>query len=319
MKTTKNLANNGGVKYSFQSINICITHLVIILSIFWSLSLQAQKTNQTITISGAQFADPLIKKWTSEYAKVNSGVTFKFVKNASQNEVADLKVEVNKSGKKVTGEIENQVNVGRLAVLPVANAHNTLVSKELKNGIRQEELKKIFLQPDLGDEPTEEAFLYTVYTQTPQSVTANVLSDHFGKPASELIGVTVTGDDKYLIESVLNDSTAVTYSNLGLIYDLTNRAPLAGLKILPIDLDNNGRLKKEELIYGNLDQVIIFLESNKNNTIPIDDFSFSYNSKNNNPVVAGFVNWVTISGQQFNHQFGFLKTGDEKSRVLTQN
>lgn len=319
MKTTKNLASSRGEKHSFQSINICVKHLVIFALSFCSLSLQAQKANQTITISGSQFADPLIKKWTSEYAKVNSGVTFKFVKNASQNEVADLNLTVSKSGKNEKGEIENQVNVGRLAVLPVANVHNTLVSKQMKNGVRQEELKKIFLQPDLGEEQTEEAFLYTVYTQTPQSVTANVLSDHFGKPASELIGVTVAGEDKYLIESVLNDSTGVTYSNLGLIYDLTNRVPLAGLKILPIDLDNNGRLKKEELIYDNLDQVITFLESTKNNTIPIDDFSFSYNSKNNNPVVADFVNWVTISGQQFNHQFGFLKTGDEMSHVLTQN
>ena len=117
---------------------------------------------------------------------------------------------------------------------------------------------------------------------------------------------------------MLNDSTAITYSNLGLIYDLDNRTPLAGLKILPIDLDNNGRLKKEELIYDNLDQVITFLESTKNNTIPVDNFSFSYNSKNNNPAVADFVNWVTIAGQQFNHQFGFLKTDDDKSHSLTQ-
>lgn len=318
MKTTKNLAKNGDEKYSFQSINICVKLLVIFASLFCSLSLQAQKANQTITISGAQFADPLIKKWTSEYAKVNPGVTFKFVKNAEQNVVNDLNLTVSKSGKNEKGEIENHVIVGRLAVLPIANVHNTHVSKQMKNGVRQEELKKIFLQPDLEEEQTEEA-LYTVYTQTPQSVTANVLSDHFGKPASELIGVTVTGEDKYLIESLLNDSTGVTYSNLGLIYDLTNRAPLAGLKILPIDLDNNGRLKKEELIYDNLDQVITFLESTKNSTIPIDDFSFSYNSKNNNPVVADFVNWVTISGQQFNHQFGFLKSVDEKNRALTQN
>lgn len=318
METNNKTAKRGWKVQLFCQLNISGKLLLIMIIMLNYESLQAQKVNQTITISGAQFADPLIKKWTSEYTKANSGVTFKFVKNASQNEVVDLKVKVSKSGKKANGKIEYQVNIGRLAVLPVANVNNTLVSKQLKNGIRQEELKNIFLQPDLEEEQTEEV-LYTVYTQTSQSVTANVLSDHFGKPASELIGVTVTGEDKYLIESLLNDSTAVTYSNLGLIYDLSSRTPLAGLKILPIDLDNNGRLKKEELIYDNLDQVITFLESNKNSTIPIDDFSFSFNSKNNNPAVSDFVNWVTISGQQFNHQFGFLKTGDEKSRALTQN
>jgi ABC-type phosphate transport system substrate-binding protein len=317
MKTINNIANSGVEKLFFQSMNMNIKHLLMITSLFCTMGLQAQKANQTITISLTQFADPLIKKWTSEYAKANSGVTFKFVKNASQNAVADLNLTINKSGKKEKSEMANRVNVGRLAVLPVANAKNTLISKQLKNGIRQEELKKIFLQPDLDGEQTEETS-FTVYTQTAQSATANVLSDHFGKPATELIGVTVTGEDKYLIESVLSDSTAVTYSNLSMIYDLNNRAPLQGLKIIPIDLDDNGRLKKDEMIYDNLDQVIIFLESNKNNTVPIDDFSFSYNTKNNNPAVADFVNWVSVSGQQYNHQFGLLKSADEKSSALTQ-
>jgi ABC-type phosphate transport system substrate-binding protein len=282
------------------------------------MGLQAQKANQTITISLTQFADPLIKKWTSEYAKANSGVTFKFVKNVSQNAQADLNLTINKSGKREKSESANSVNVGRLAVLPVANAKNSFVSKQLKNGIRQDELKKIFLQPDLEEEQTEET-PFTVYTQTPQSATAEVLPDHFGKPSTELIGVTVTGEDKYLIQSVLSDSSAVTYSNLSQIYDLTNRTPLKGLKIIPIDLDDNGRLKKEEMIYDNLDQVITFLETNKNNTIPIDDFSFRYNSKNNNPAVADFVNWVSVSGQQYNHEFGLLKSDDQKNRALTQN
>ena len=317
MKTTNKRGSKGWKTQLFCLLNRCGKLLLIMITMLNVESLQAQKANQTIIISEAQFADPLIRKWASEYAKSNSGITFKFVKNGTQNEVADLKITVNKTGKKETGEIKSQVNVGRLAVLPVANVKNALVSKQMRNGIRQEELKKIFLQPDLEEEQTEEP-LYTVYTQTQQSATANVLSDHFGKPASELIGVTVTGEDKYLIESVLKDSTGVTYSNLGLIYDLDNRTPLAGLKSLPIDLDNNGRLKKEELIYDNLDQVITFLESTKNSPIPVDNFSFSYDSKSINPAAADFVNWVTISGQQFNHQFGFLKTDDDKNHALTQ-
>ena len=278
-------------------------------------SVLAQNTPQTITITGSKFANPLIEKWTNEYSKVNSDVKFKYVKSADKSDLA-LTVNTSQNPDKSTLKL---VNVGRVAVLPVTNERNTLFNKELKNGIKQEELKNIFLglEVDPGEEPAEKP-LFTVYTQTTQSATAKVLIDHFGQSTSELNGVIVTGDDKYLIESVLDDSTGVTYGNLGVIYDLNNRAPLKGIKILPIDQDNNGRLKKEELIYNNLDQLITYLESSKIKSIPSNDISFSYTKENKNPLVEDFVNWVRVSGQQYNHQFGFLRANDDKDPTLTQ-
>lgn len=296
---------------------------LIMLAMMWCYSSQAQLATQTITISGSQFANPLIGKWTSEYAKANSGVTFKFVKISAKSEPADLKLTVNSLSKSDVSADESFVNVGRIAILPVTKYDNILFAKQFRNGIKQEELKNIFLQGEgefvIDSEPEQKTEpLYTVYTQTPKSSTASVLISHFGKSDAELNGIIVTGDDKYLIESVLGDSTGVTYSNLGLIYDLNKRTPRSDIKILPIDPDNNGRLKKEELIYDNLDQLITFLESSKSKTIPTDEISFSYNAKNKNPLVADFVNWVVLSGQQFNHQFGFLRTEDNKERTLTQ-
>ena len=283
------------------------------------ISIQAQNSSKTITIAGSKFANPLIEKWASEYSKANSGVTIKFVKNTEQSELALTVNTPSQSDEKSAAKL---VNVGRVAVLPVANEKNTLFGKQFKNGIKQEEFKNIFLgivtdEFDSEQKKTSEP-LYTVYSQTPQAATAKVLIDHFGKSVTELAGILVTGDDKYLIESVLSDSTGVSYGNLSLIYDLNNRAPLKGIKILPIDPDNSGRLKKEELVYSNLDQLITFLESSKNKAIPSEEISFSFNKKNSSPLVEDFVNWVKISGQQFNHQYGFLKTSEDKDPALTQ-
>jgi len=282
----------------------------------------AQNATQTITITESKFANPLIEKWTSEYSKVNPGINFKFIKSSNQNEQSDLKLTVNNSAKNEDKLSENQVTVGRLAILPVANVKNKLFDKQLRNGIKQDEFKNIFLgiEPDQfdSDQKTSSQPSFTLYSQTPQSATAKVLVDHFGQSISELGGIIVTGDEKYLIESVLSDSTGVTYGNLSLIYDLNNREPLKGLKILPIDPDNNGRLKKEELVYSNLDQLISFLESSKVKTIPSEDISFTFNKKNNHSLAEDFVNWVRISGQTFNHQYGFLRTSVDKEPALTQ-
>jgi len=323
MKTTTKTINRWRKTQFFLKRRIVGKQLLIIAVMMCCLSVHAQNAKQAITISGAQFTASLIEKWTSEYSKVNPDITFKFVKSSSQNEKTDLKLTLNSLDKSDPKPVENRVNVGRLAVLPVANLKNTFFTKQLKNGIGQEELKTIFLQrdTDLTDNVEEEQKgepLYTVYTQTSQSASAKVLVNHFGKSASELNGILVTGDDKYLVESVLEDSTGVTFSNLALIYDLNSRTPLIGIKILPIDPDNNGRLKKEELIYGNLDQLITFLETTNNKSIPTEEISLSYDPKNNNPFVTDFVNWVNHSGQTYNRQFGFLKTTDEIDRTLTQ-
>lgn len=295
--------------------------LLVVLTTMYINGTMAQNSSRTITISGSKFANPLIEKWTDEYVKANPGISFKFVKGADQSQ-SDLVLTVKTHENADENLTNNQVIVGRLAVLPVANEKNTLFDKQLKNGLLQEDLKRIFLHAE-GDQFDSENNIvaeptYTVYTQTPQSTTAQVLINHFGQVDSELNGTVVTGDDKYLIESVIGDPTGVTYSNLGLIYDLNKRVPLSGIKILPIDPDNNGHLKKDELVYDNLDQLITYLETTKISTIPSDEISLSYNKHNNNPLVADFVNWVKISGQQFNHQFGFLRT-NEKDSALTQN
>ncbi len=294
---------------------------LIIAAMAFCMNSQAENANKTITIAGSKFANPLIEKWTSEYSKVNPGITFKFVKSSDQNTKSDLKLTVNTSVRNEEKSTDSEVNVGRLAVLPIENEKNASFNKQLKNGIKQDELKNIFLglDPDQFDSEKKPAAepSYTVYTQTPQSPTAKVLIDHFGQSTAELGGVIVTGDDKYLVESVLSDSTGVSYGNLSLIYDLNSREPLKGIKILPIDPDNSGHLKKEELVYSNLDQLITFLESSEIKTIPSDNVSLSYNKKNSSSLVDDFVNWVKISGQQFNHQYGFLKT-DDKTPALTQ-
>jgi len=323
METTKRKEREVGTFFDMKFFGIWSKTTLIMAAMMCCVNANAQKVNPVITISGEQFATPLIEKWVTEYTKINPGTKIQVVKNISGKETTDLKLIVKSLEKDEAVKSQDQVDVGRLALLPVTNEKNTLFAKQLKNGIRQGELKNLFLQEEVDSisEPNEKPSiepLYTVYTQSPQSVLASVLINHFGKPTSELNGVIVTGDDKYLIESVLEDSTGVSYNNLSLIYDLNKRTPIQGIKILPIDLDNNGRLKKEELIYDTIDQLISYLESSKNKTIPASDISFSFNAKNLDPQAADFVNWVNINGQQFNHQYGFLNSDDDKTKVLTQ-
>jgi ABC-type phosphate transport system substrate-binding protein len=281
----------------------------------------AQSKDQVISITGTQFTYPLIKRWISEYSKINPQLKFKLISDQENSDKADLKIIAHTPEKGEIADNKTLTKVGRLAILPITNEKNQSFTKEFKKGVKQEELKTIFMK-DGGelnsDEKKGKEPEYTVYTKTPQSCAATVISSYLGYPSDNLNGVYVTGDDSYLITSLLEDSTGVSYNNLGLIYDLDKRVPVSGIKVLPIDLNNNGRLDKEEQIYGNLDQLISYLEDSKSPSIPTDNLSFVADAKQTNPEVSNFLNWVKISGQEYNHKYGFLNNADSKNSVLTQ-
>jgi hypothetical protein len=307
----KETKNNQLWEYSFQ-INPRKSLAVLVLFAL-SLITYAQNNNKVITIAGSRFASQLVEKWANEYERANEGVTVKFVKG---DVPCDLTLTVSNDEKNE----KKSIDVGLISVLPVISQKSSIFDKQTKNGVTKEEIKKIFTESESDEfaDPQKSQEVYTIYTQNPQSTTTKVLLNYLGESVSEIPGVIVTGDDKYLIESVLSDSTGVTYGSLGLVYDQVNRLPLKGIRIIPIDPDNSGKLKKEEQVFGNLDNLISFLENTRPKTIPTAYLSFTINKQEPNPQAVDFANWVKISGQQYNHQYGFLKTNDEKDPALTQ-
>ena len=296
-------------------------NILMALCLMCCFQLNGQIKDHVITISGTQFTYPLIKRWISEYSKVNPLVKVRLVSETDNGDKTDLKIIAHAPDKGEIAENKIVVKVGRFAILPITSENNPSFSKEFKKGVKQEALKAIFIKEE-NDIKTEDGKtkepVYTVYTKTPQSCAARVISAYLGSPSEDLNGIFVSGDDNYLITSLREDSTGVSYNNLGLIYDLEKRLPVSGIKILPIDLNNNGRLDIEEQIYGNLDQVIAFLEGQGSSSIPTANVSFITDGKPSNPEITNFLDWVKDYGQEYNHQYGFLNNPNSKNSPLTQ-
>ena len=74
-----------------------------------------------------------------------------------------------------------------------------------------------------------------------------------------------------------------------------------------------GGVKKEigdALRSGNLDNVIVALEKQQSDVIPVDNIGFEY--RNLTDSEEQFLKWVASEGQQFNNQNGFLKLVDNQ-------
>ena len=72
-------------------------------------------------------------------------------------------------------------------------------------------------------------------------------------------------------------------------------------------------MKKEigdALKSGNLDNVIVALEKQQSDVIPVDNIGFEYGNLTDSE--EQFLKWVASEGQQFNNQNGFLKLVDNQ-------
>ena len=62
-----------------------------------------------------------------------------------------------------------------------------------------------------------------------------------GKKQEDLLGIGVFGDPG-LNEAVRKDALGIGFNNINYAYDATTLKPMAGTAILPIDLNDNGKI-----------------------------------------------------------------------------
>jgi phosphate transport system substrate-binding protein len=295
--------------------------LIIVVAMMCCLNLNAQNKSKEISIYTTQITRPLVERWANEYFAVNSEVKIKVSTSENEKNLYTIKAIPYTPDRNELGENEVAGKVARVVFLPVINAQNPLFAKELKKGLKYDELKAIFIREEIDEWETEEPDkepLYTVYTKTPNSAIAQIISGYFDKPSSELKGVYVSGEDSDLLSALLQDSTGVAFGNLSLIYNTSGENLISGFKVLPVDLNGNGKLDKEEFVLTNSESVLSLLEASKNISVPNDYVNFVLNRELANPEIVNFISWVKQQGQRFNHEYGFLDIGAQQQDELTQ-
>lgn len=291
---------------------------VIATAVSFSAIAQEKAELNYVYLTGTKFTYPLIEKWIVEYKKVNITAQIKLVKKGEKNaDSANVSIISYKLDNTKLKENDSYVQVAEYALLPIANEANSLVKKVAKTGIEEKQLKEIFIKEN--DDFTlsskelakkKDKNPYTVYTRVTSSCASISFADHFVAKWDNINGKGISGDDKHLLQAVLKDTNSVSYNNLGYIYDLQTRLPLKGIAILPIDINQNGKLDKEEQIYGNLDQVINYLENNGHGkAIPTAYVNFVFDRSKANETLQSFLNWVLTDGQKYNHELGFFNYG----------
>jgi phosphate transport system substrate-binding protein len=295
-------------------INILSTSiLVVILLLLSGPRISAQVHEKSFIIQTEKSLMPLAEGWIKQYGRINPGISIEVVEIVEGETSVGIRLFEHFPGE-VSGLSagEEIIHVGQTTILPVINANNPHFSRELRRGAGHDRIKDIFFNEEidwLSEDVKTDDLEYAVYTPMPRSPVAKAFADFFGKLPDDLKGIYVSGEDAHLLSALINDPAGIGYSKLSLIYDPVTRQPVDGIRILPVDLNDNGRLDRNELIYDNLDQVIEYTGRAGEPSLPAIQISF-VTRNNSGALIEHFIDWVKNDGQNVNIQLGYNSNGN---------
>jgi phosphate transport system substrate-binding protein len=294
----------------------------LILSLDQKNAYSQEKTKGTLTLSGAWALYPMAVRWAEEFRKINPEVR--------------IDISAGGAGKGITDALNNMVDLGMVsreiypeeikkgaypiavtkdAVVPVINAANPALEILLRKGLKKNVGGNIWITgmyktwaQAFGIKGTTPIH---VYTRSDACGAAEVWAKYFNKKQEDLLGSGVYGDPGLAL-AVKKDPLGIGYNNIGYAYDSKTKKQLAGIRILPIDINNDGNITPDENFYDSMDDLITAIAEGKYPSPPARDLYFVTNGKPQKESVIKFLNWVLTDGQKYVNESGYITLSKEK-------
>lgn len=275
-----------------------------------------------ITITGAFALYPLAVKWAEEFRKIHPGVKIDVSAGGAGKGITDVLSNVSDIGLLSRDLNPEEVKKGafpitvtRDAVVPTVSANCPILFDLLVKGIKKEALNDFFIEgkSKYWEEATgiKTKMPVHVYTRSDAAGAAETWAKYFGKKQEDLLGIGVYGDPGQA-QAIKKDPAAIGFSNIVYVYDLKTKEQTNGLIVLPIDLNNNGKIDTYENFYRRMDDLIDAIAAGKYPSPPARDLFFATKGKPTNPIVAEFIKYVLTQGQQYVYESGYISLTTEK-------
>ena len=300
--------------------------LLAISLISVSLNSFAQKHKRDlsgqITLSGAFALYPLAVKWAEEFKKVHPKVRIDISAGGAGKGITDAlsgMVDIGMVSRDVYPEEKSKgafvIAVAKDAVVPVMNAKNPNAKQILSKGLTRNAGSNIWIT---GKYQTwQQAFgcngkapLHT-YTRSDACGAAEVWAQYFGKKQEDLQGNGVYSDPGLAL-AVKKDPLGIGFNNIGYAYDYKTKRQIAGILVIPLDLNSNGKIDPNENFYGSMSTLIKAISDGKYPSPPARELYFVTKGKPVKPVVKEFIKWVLSGGQQYVNETGYITISKDK-------
>jgi phosphate transport system substrate-binding protein len=298
--------------------------ILVLLTLSLSLGTQSapaikgadKELRGTITISGAFALYPMVMKWTEEFSRLHPGVRFDVSAGGAGKGIADTlagMVDIGMVSREIhPAEIAKGawfVPVTKDAVIAVVNQGNPLLKELLQKGLKKNDFIRIWLNesPPTWSElsAVKGNIQMHVYTRSDSCGAAETWALYLGKKQEDLLGVGVFGDPG-LNEAVRKDALAIGFNNINYAYDARTLKPMAGTAVLPIDLNENGRIDAQENFYGQRDVLTKAIADDRYPSPPARDLYFVCHGRPQKGLLISFLKWILGEGQKFVAESGYI-------------
>ena len=275
-----------------------------------------------ISISGAFALYPMAQKWAEEFMKLHPGVTVDISAGGAGKGMMDVlsgMVDLGMVSREVKQEELTKgawfVAVTKDAVLPVMNAANPFFKEINEKGLTNEQFRKIFLteKPISWGEILANGSNNKIsrYTRSDFCGASEMWAKYLGKKQEDLQGTGVYGDPG-MAEAVRNDKLGIGYNNVIYVYDLKTRKLNPGMAVVPVDINANGKLEKEEQFYYNLDTLMNAVKAGIYPSPPARELYLVSKGKPTNSLVIEFLKFVLGEGQKYVKDGGYVNLSEKR-------
>ena len=271
----------------------------------------------TIRVSGAWALYPMMVKWGEEFRKVYPKVRVDISAGGAGKGVADALaglVNVGMVSREITQEEIKQgafyVPVVKDAVFPMMSDENPVFQKGLSSkGMKKQTFIDLWVK---GTDLTwgviagnDSKYKVHVYTRSDSCGAAETWAQYLGGNKQEdLQGIGVYGDPG-LAEAIRKDPLGIGYNNLNYAYDFKTGLPLKGLRVVPIDLNENGKVDPEEDLKTK-NRAIQAIASGIYPSPPARDL-YLLTKENLKGLTKEFIRWILTDGQKYVEENGYIK------------
>lgn len=290
--------------------NIILLALLLASAPGWA----QQQDAGVVKLRGTRLTYPLVNKWIAEFNKDYPNIKVSIAPKAPADSI-DLTLAAHSIVAEGLDGNKEAVAITRYMQLPVANSKRSDLKALQAKGFTEADFNNLYFTsgtPQLFAAVNSPITLYTRERPTCATIT---FARHFGNDPKTVKGVGVKGDDQDLATAVKEDVKGISFNNLGFIYDIKTRKVTEGLAVIPVDLNENGKIDHDEEIYSTLDNVIAFAEKTNHPKLIAENVHVLYKKDSPHTAAGIFLSWILTKGQQYNHDLGFLNLEGD---VLTQ-
>jgi len=275
----------------------------------------AAEVKGKIRVSGAWALYPMMVKWTEEFKRVHPEVRIDVSAGGAGKGVADALsglVDIGMVSRELRPEEMAQnlffVPVVKDAVFPTVNENNPVIRELTRMGLTKKAFLALWVTGSAKNwgelTGVSNSQKVRVYTRSDSCGAAETWAKYLGKDQEDLKGVAVYGDPG-VAEAVRRDRSGIGYNNLNYAYDMKTGRPVAGLHVVAIDVNGNGRVDPEEML-GTKEQAMRAVQSGVYPSPPARDLYLVTKGAFKGPA-REFVKWILKDGQKYADDIGYLR------------